>query len=81
MGTIFKGGLPPQVDQLRARIPALVDLFVTPANLGAARAEIQQPGTRLHAVNEAVRAWIAKEASERNRDEARRLEFAEYSQR
>jgi hypothetical protein len=66
-GTVFKGGYPEELNQLMDKVPALRDLFVSPAKLGAARASLAQPGGRYQTVFERVRQWVAEEARERNR--------------
>jgi hypothetical protein len=69
-GTVYKGGLPPVVDELRAQVPALVDLFIPVGSkaprVAAARVELKTPGSRLAALNGAVQAWLRADARRRH---------------
>ena len=68
--TVYRGGMPPQVIEILEKVPALADLFI-PVNpdeprIGKARVDVKTPGTRLHALAEAVRAWIREDQKRRH---------------
>lgn len=69
-GTVYKGGLPPIVDELRAKVPAIVDLFVVvdpnEPRVAAARTELKNPGSRLSALSGACRTWLRADARRRH---------------
>lgn len=58
--TVFKGGLPQYAQEVIERCPAVTELFVAPAVLDQARADIGKNGTGLNTAYKEVQAHFRK---------------------